>query len=166
MEEGGVQFATEQEAAVVVPVERWAIVAAIGYERLMSPGGVGQLKDARQQPFANCLGGAPWSWLVEALWRQHRDLLRDEKIEMGSAHFESGGVVANETRQQRREERCIFGVRPPHGEVVADGRDWKHPTNHRSLIRTVGDVPPTHQPSRGAAGQGLLREGRCLIFAP
>ena len=100
MEEGGVQLTAEQEAAVVVPGKRWIIAATIGCEGLKFPCGVDQLENALEQPFLNRLPSTPRHGSTEHLRRQNRNLLRDEEIEVGAAHLESGGEVADETRQK------------------------------------------------------------------
>ena len=46
VEEGGVEFALESEAAGGVPDEGLPLVAAVAGEGLEIPGGVGQLQDA------------------------------------------------------------------------------------------------------------------------
>ena len=52
VEEGGVEFAAEEEAALFVPSKRRAVPATVRCERFEIPSGVGQFKRARQQPFS------------------------------------------------------------------------------------------------------------------
>ena len=55
VEEGGVQLAAEQEAALLVPAERRAGPAAVLRERLQVPRRVGQFQHAGQEPVAEGL---------------------------------------------------------------------------------------------------------------
>ena len=51
VEEGGVQLATEEEAAVLVPAERWTVVADVASKTIEIVGRVRQLQDARNDEF-------------------------------------------------------------------------------------------------------------------
>ncbi|OQB32555.1 MAG: hypothetical protein BWY09_02839 [Candidatus Hydrogenedentes bacterium ADurb.Bin179] len=53
MEKGGVQFAAEQEPALLVPAEGRTGPATVLREGLEVPGGVGEFEDAGEKELAN-----------------------------------------------------------------------------------------------------------------
>ena len=110
VEEGGVQLAAEEEAALLVPSKRWAVPAAFRCEGFEIPGGVRQLKRARRQPVSKCFVGVPRRRAVEHLRWQDGDLLGDEETKVGSSQLESCHEVTNKTRQ-----KCWQGSRGANG---------------------------------------------------
>ena len=80
VEEGGVQLAAEEEAAVFVPAERRAVPAAVRCEGFEVPGGVRQFEDSWQQPIAERFATVPWRRRVDPVGWQDGDLLGDEEI--------------------------------------------------------------------------------------
>ena len=75
VEEGGVQLAAEQEAALGVPAERRAVVAEVAGEGLQVPGGVGEFEDARGDPVAQHRGFVPRGGSAVCVGWEDRELL-------------------------------------------------------------------------------------------
>ena len=88
VEEGGVQFAAEEEAAPVVPAEGRAFPAAIGGEVTKTLSRVEKLKHARSHEFELGIG--------EGSGRGHCNLLHREVLQAGSTDLFACGEIEYE----------------------------------------------------------------------
>ena len=88
VEDGGVQFAAEDEAALLVPAERWALPAAVASEFTKVLSCVEEFEDSRHHESENGLGvGVRWG---------HRDLIHREERYVDSADLLTGDEVKDE----------------------------------------------------------------------
>lgn len=148
VEERGVEFAADFEAALGVVAEHGAV--ALGPEVLRERGhvvgGGGQLKDAEGEPVPPRCAAAR---RVKDLWRQHAELLINEEVEMCPAGLESRDEIARK-RRKRASETCqgsrLIVSAEHQWQLIPDARHRKHPRDHRSLVRRIRNIPPPEQP--------------------
>jgi len=102
MEKSGVELAAELKAALFVPLEGRAVVAAVAGEGGEVMGGVDELEDAGEEPVAD--GGAagracsgPGAGEGIGVWGEDRNLLSDKKVQMRSADFKTRSEVTCKT---------------------------------------------------------------------
>jgi hypothetical protein len=93
VEEGGVQLAAELEAALGVPAEGRAVVAAVSGEGGEVPGGVGELEDAGEEPGLQGGVGRPGGGGRVARRGQDRELVQIAVGEVSSTDLLARGVV-------------------------------------------------------------------------
>ena len=157
VEESSVELAAKEEAARLVPAERWALPAAVAGEVTKFLSRVEKLEDPRNHEFE--LGAG------EGIGREHRNLLHREIRQAGSAD-----LLANDEIEDERVEGAQQGGDPSSGgggkheqELVPDCCKRDDVCDRRPFLHATGYVAPAHQPAGRGADQKLLGEGQHLL---
>ena len=148
MEEGGVELATEEEAAILVPAERWTVVAAIVRERLKVPRSVVEFEDAIRHPGIDRPRSVPRTCLAGHLRRQHRKLIDQVEVQVDSTNILPNNVVEYEGTQvcvQHTEVQGVLGAEQD-GHTVAGTGPGKDDRIHRPLVRGARHAGEPEQP--------------------
>src|SRR5688572_26840736 len=102
MEEGGVEFGTQQEAALEVPTVRGTIVTEVPGEGFEVPSGIGEFEDAGGDPARDC-PRRPIDGLVKIDRRKDWKLAEYETTEVGAADFSPRCEIQNEAVEARKQ---------------------------------------------------------------
>ena len=157
VEEGGVQLAAEEEAAVLVPEERWAVPGAVAGEFTKVLSRVEEFEYVWHQECEVGIG--------EGNGGEDRGQLHCEVLEVDSAEF-----LASDEVEDKRVERAQQDGRQPGGGVgvheqklVSDCGERENVCERRTFLHAPGDVAPAHQPAGRGGDQKLLGEGQHLL---
>ena len=160
MEDGRVQLAAEDEAALVVPAEGRAVPAAVAGEFAKVLSRVEEFEHPWHQEFEIGIG--------EGIGGGDRGLLHREIRQAGSTDLLTGDEIEGE-----RVEGAKQGGGPSSGggrkhdqELVPDRGERDDVGDRRPLFHAPGDVAPAHQPAGRGADQKLLGEGQYLLLGP
>ena len=148
VEEGSVELATEEEAAVFVPMEGWAVVAAVVRERLEIPCSAGEFEDAIRHPGADRSGSIPGTCFAEHLRQQRRTLIHQVEIQVDAAYLLPDSVVEYEGTQIRIQDSEVRGVlgAEQHGHTIPHTRPREYHGVHRPFVRGAGHIREPEQP--------------------
>ena len=160
VEEGGVQFAAEDEAALLVPLEGWTVPAAI----------VGEVTKilSRVEEFEH-----PWHQecevgIGEGNGGEDRGLLHCEVLEVDSAEFLASDEVEDKRveRAQQDGRQSGGGVGVHKKKLVSDCGERENVCERRTFLHAPGDVAPAHQPAGRGAGKQFLRKRERFVLGP
>ena len=148
VEEGSVELATEEEAAIFVPTEGWTVVAAVVREGFEVPCGAGEFEDPIRHPGADRSGSIPGTCFVEHLRQQRRTLIHQVEIQVDAAYLLPDSVVEYEGTQIRIQDSEVRGVlgAEQHGHTIPHTRPREYHGVHRPFVRKAGHIREPEQP--------------------
>lgn len=141
-EEGGVQLAAQEEAALLVPAERRTVPAAVAGEVTKILSRVKEFEHPRHHECEIGFGiGGGW---------EHRGLLHREIRQAGSADLLTRDEIEDERVEGAQQNGCQSGGGAGKHEqkFVPDRCQRDDVCDRRPLLHAPSDVAPAHQPAR------------------